>query len=595
MHSLWKKESTNNQRYVEVFKNIKPIGRQIRIPPKPNSERKASESSNKKNNERSTRYRRQADAKLDQRKWIEAMDLYNASLCYANADSANVSWAYAKRSACFLNIKMFDKCLVDIGLAKRAHCPLHLVKELEKRDEYCRKSMENNDQFKAFTPKLSYAADECYPDMANVLEMKYDSKFGRHIIAKCDISVGKTIFLEQAFIAQSPRTHVECSHCLKTHRNFIPCVNCNRGMFCDMVCAEADIFHRTECTENLLIDPVESFLMRSIFLAVSLFSDVESLIAFVEEAVKDAQIRLPVPPPLNNVQAKYRAFLQLSRFLSVENQLTVSKRSSLVYNALINRRSIQGAFGCEDKKRFLMHLVLHHDNVITSNIYSADMNENMLMNVALSYFNHACAPTAMMHRMGNLQYCVTIRPIKKNQQIFLTYVAESFVQSLFEGTLDARDYQYLWDTFGFRCGCELCAPASECDVEKRSSNIGSNEDYQFLIPFAAGLSLAHAPIDLKTKLHNTTADLLNRFGEHWCDELAIVTCAFIATGNGLFFDLFDGKFDELDESIVGKFGKFLAKILLNLQIAYIYFLAYVSGIALKFLEFVFSIQVIFRC
>lgn len=46
-----------------------------------------------------------------------AMDYYNKSLCFAENGSPNISLAYSNRSACFFNMKMFDKCLIDIDLA----------------------------------------------------------------------------------------------------------------------------------------------------------------------------------------------------------------------------------------------------------------------------------------------------------------------------------------------------------------------------------------------------------------------------------------------------------------------------------------------
>lgn len=46
-----------------------------------------------------------------------AIDFYNKSLCFAELNSQNISLIYSDRSACFFNMKMYDKCLVDIELA----------------------------------------------------------------------------------------------------------------------------------------------------------------------------------------------------------------------------------------------------------------------------------------------------------------------------------------------------------------------------------------------------------------------------------------------------------------------------------------------
>lgn len=71
------------------------------------------------------------------RNWNDAIDWFNESLCFAEIGTKIVGIAYSNRSACFFNMKMYEKCLIDIELAMNNNCPTHLIPDLEKRKESC--------------------------------------------------------------------------------------------------------------------------------------------------------------------------------------------------------------------------------------------------------------------------------------------------------------------------------------------------------------------------------------------------------------------------------------------------------------------------
>lgn len=49
--------------------------------------------------------------------------------------------------------------------------------------------------------KLCFDPNEKYPCMADVLEVQKNSDFGRHIIAKSDIAVGKIVLIEKSYVS----------------------------------------------------------------------------------------------------------------------------------------------------------------------------------------------------------------------------------------------------------------------------------------------------------------------------------------------------------------------------------------------------------
>lgn len=154
-----------------------------------------------KRNERSTKSRLNGNEKVSKNLWREAMKFYNRSICEAAFDSENINLAYANRSLCLLKLEMYDKCLVDIELARNANYPENLKSKLIKRQNHCLDRIKSGKQIKKEAPKLDFEEDENFPGMAEVLKFQYNDKFGHHLIAKRDIDVGKIVLVEDAYVA----------------------------------------------------------------------------------------------------------------------------------------------------------------------------------------------------------------------------------------------------------------------------------------------------------------------------------------------------------------------------------------------------------
>lgn len=91
--------------------------------------------------------------------------------------------------------------------------------------------------------KLSFNADEKFRCMANVLTIKHNEEFGKHIVAKCDIDVGNVVISTPAF------ANIEClkmaseSGCFKcggSISHFIQCPYCIDIKFCSESCSESN-------------------------------------------------------------------------------------------------------------------------------------------------------------------------------------------------------------------------------------------------------------------------------------------------------------------------------------------------------------------
>lgn len=439
------------------------------------------------------------------------MHLYNQSLCVAQVGSENVGLAYGNRSACFFHLKMFDECLTDIELAKKANYPQQLMRKLEKRHEDCSKLKETTPQREENVPKLSYEADKKFPGMANVLKIERNDVYGRHIVAKCDIDVSKTVLVEDAFLLKNlDNDFNSCTICLKSFANFIACDQCSNAMYCSSACFDKKSLHEpVECSSLIDTKSDGEFFVRLVAFGLNTFASIESWMEFVESAVKEKT----EPDSFNDNLSKYRAFMQLNSFYPAGARTECAVQAYKAYKNLIFHRAIKKLFDTEKRLRFLMHLCLHHV-LIGCNFFQVLENIRRAF-IIQSYFNHSCTPNLHVIEHKNKAIGITLRPIKNGEQVFISYTAD-----IMGNKPVTYQQKYLLERFGFQCKCERCKPKSSTST---SINFQSDPDFQLLIK-----ELKKRPdLDFDEgkflMLQEKCIGLLSRFGNmQWCKEMGIV-------------------------------------------------------------------------
>lgn len=319
-----------------------------------------------KNNKTSDYLRELGNRKFQERDFIEAMELYSQSLCFAKPRTNNVCFAYANRATCFLRMKKFDKCLRDIDLAVKANYPF--VPKLMERKAKCQQEMEKAASKKeSIEPKLSFEPNEKHPCMANVLEVQKNTTFGRHIIVKNDIAVGETVLIEKSYVSLGCVIDgVLCYGCLKEERNFIACPKCTDVMFCSNECQNNTI-HKKICGENLNRMPHQvRFLAQSVLAGVVAFSTANDLMQFVNNIL---QQRSNIPALAGDDQtSEYGFFLSLqsaTRILDLKAINLIYK----VFTAQLKIPFVSAMFNTLKNPRFLMHLIAEHLFIVRNNSF----------------------------------------------------------------------------------------------------------------------------------------------------------------------------------------------------------------------------------
>lgn len=441
---LWRKESNQSDaQYIDLLKDVTYPITSFRM-------------NRKKNNAISESFRKEGNKIFFQNDLHGAMNSYNQSVSFAES-AEYLSLAYGNRSCCFFKLNMFDRCLVDIQLAKENNYPDNLAPKLNNRKEKCLKALDSMTKATLREPlKLSFEKDNEFPYMANVLKIEKDTFYGRMITAKQDIAIGQTILIEKAYVRAVSGDEVRCEVCGKQQMNFIPCKDCADTFYCSDECAD-NTFHKTECNvifghPNLCDSASLSFILRSILIGINTFSTVNEMMEFVESSVTADPhgICLLDETP----KSKYRVFLKLSSFVTDQLILDFRKKAFYIFHALMSTHDLRIKFHTKSAQHFLVHLIIHHGLILCTNSFggccgdNGDYQQNLFL--LTSYINHSCIPNVIKLSNNNLAVVKTIQPIKKGQQLFASYLLEP-------GDMCGIDRNNrLKEIYGFECHCELC-------------------------------------------------------------------------------------------------------------------------------------------
>lgn len=421
-----------------------------------------------KSDDKSTWLRKYGNKRFKAYNWLEAMELYNESLRYAPSGSENISLAYANRSACFLLMKKYEECLVDIELAKKANYPQRLMPKLDLRRAICMKLLKDkpNKPEEKVGPTLNFDADEKFPGLANALEIRNNNEMGNYVVAKRDIGVGQIIMVDEMFVSN---TYVEdqtfCKICLKTRKNFIPCENCSDAMFCDDRCMATNNIHKIVCCALRCQTFHFVRMIESILIGVTTFPNAGSFMEFVERALATRDI--DTPNCSTDVQKRYGMFLKMN-FSSEEMNDDLKIIIFWSYHLLMKIPEIKERFRSTHEKRFLMHLILQHGYIFQSaETLFYDFNiqtEATYLEISCLFsfqtmIKHSCIQNVTIERYENQVFVYTVRPIEKGEQLFI------------ENKKPKSD--------AAQCKCSKCVPVGW--KKQDEIRLSTEPDYRFIV------------------------------------------------------------------------------------------------------------------
>lgn len=283
-------------------------------------------------------------------------------------------------------------------------------------------------------------------------------------------------------------------------------------------------------------------------MATRVHTNADELIAFIENGLKTGP--LETPPPLLDPYSKYRAFVQL--WVDWKRYGPDLELVQKIHQSLLKNRTVAAFFHVEAHKRFLMHLIWHHI-ILAGNASGQRMklagvgnNKAFYTNLVAHYFNHSCYPNVCMSLENGIMSCTVIRPVKKDEQLFVNY---------YSGRYDfEEDRQAMFkEDFNFNCKCEVCR------LKSLSNNVAMRLDPLFAVIKSmfriSDLEEGEYDRDQIKLIKNMCFNYLKQYGRSkWCIETGeiIIVLSILSLQNPTV-DPFS-KDEEIERVFVSFFG-----------------------------------------
>lgn len=446
-------------------------------------------------------------------KWARAIEYYDRSLCFAEIGSDQLCFTYASRSACFLKMKEYEKCIKDIELAFQSNCPEYMMAVLTHQKIQCMEFMKEYPKKRNELP-LSFKESEKFPGMADVIEIQKNTEFGRHLVATCDIDVGEVILSEEyyvrAYAMAKESTALRCFNCMLP-KNLIPCNECVDVMFCSDECRQRNKVHQICCGANFFNMPETIvFIIKTILTGLVAFNDANDFMAFAEDVLSNGKNQ--VPHAANTEKSKYAFFLSLQ---SAKKRMLDIEIVNKVFASLMDIPYVNAQFKTEESQRFLMHLVGEHFLILKNH---ADIFPDNPFKISLvpSLMNNSCAPnTECTVSPYNREICFALRPIKKGEQIFICYGIDRKINRPRRNQLLKR-----WD---FLCECNKCV--RQCTKSYRKE-MQTDPNFEYIL--MSNLDNKSDPtIEEIQRVSEKCYNFLHKFGHlPWTYELGVISVLY---------------------------------------------------------------------
>ena len=430
------------------------------------------------------KFRNDGNLYFHNKKYREALEAYNKSLCFAGSDG--VSLAYGNRSAVYLEVNLFDECLENIKLACDNTFPEDEKPKLFEREQKCKTLMKTvaknleDDTKKFFT--LSHAPNSKIPFIVECLQLCESEKFGRYLITNQNLKSGDVIAIEEPFykFIDAEAFYSRCANCLKSNNlNLIPCTACIKGkqlfnfstisinfsliaaMYCSNSCQanHYENIHRFECCKEPL--PIVLLVVaKMIFIALSITKSFKELCKLIRESTNKTVFDYDLSDP-EDVSCQ-------QKLLTVINSCAMSEHSEIVMSEkmkeVFDRPPFESVWETPEERELLIEFF--HKQLRIHNTNKLEMGEPTFESLPdekfwysktiggglcpfASLFNHSCDSNVKRFTVDNKLVFVVGRPIKAGEQLFISYGYSSY-------RMPREDRKRQLSKFSFDCDCVAC-------------------------------------------------------------------------------------------------------------------------------------------
>lgn len=374
----------------------------------------------------------------------EALLNFNKSLCHAESDSSTLALIYANRADVFYRLKLYDKSLNNISLARECQHNEDLLNDLDELEEKCYENI--TDQIKYDDPweyfKLSYPANKKIPYIIDCLEIRNDKTYGRYITTNRPLNSGDVLAIEEPFFKflkydpddnEYPETNMYnfCANCLlDNYLDLIPCSECTTTMFCSQECMHEGnhLFHDYECNILEILKETGNFRMaiRNFFVSLSLCNgNIDELKRLMEESDEKNPTIFNFDFSLreNNSKDLLMAMMSLTHKTDV--------RMSDISYIFQHHKSLKRLWTSEKEfinkylERMMKVEILNFHGIKGRSLSDKCSYRKCVGDGSYAFcslINHSCCPNVMRIVVENRMVLIVERPIKAGEQLFDCYI-----------------------------------------------------------------------------------------------------------------------------------------------------------------------------
>lgn len=259
------------------------------------------------------------------------------------------------------------------------------------------------------------------------LKIGSDKHYGRFVYTTSEIKAGEVLLIEEPFFysidVSDDAAHKRCAFCLSTCNSSksLTCSACKLTTFCSEQCQQLSL-HKTECTFIRNADKEDGYfllmihvLIKSIFICGGL----EKLQKFVEGRDKT----LTYLNTADNELEKLCCCLNLESG-NFNQDIKFSK-------AYVETDNIKKFYKNDSEKFFLVKLIQKILGILNRNSFCIELTDKNSFGAIFpfaSLINHSCSPNIERISIGKKTAFVCIRPIHKNEQLFICYRFDKLFQ-----------------------------------------------------------------------------------------------------------------------------------------------------------------------
>jgi hypothetical protein len=309
-----------------------------------------------------------------------------------------------------------------------------------------------------------YVADCLYIDKSDT--------FGNHIRTKQDLKTGTLVASEKHMVSTliAEKIFERCEYCKNRNElNLIPCNTCTRALYCSEKCRQEALesYHNYICGIDRALSYELSCIMKLFCFGLNCFENATEFTEFLRETEGSDATGWDVDfKGMDQKEVNKNLFLVMNSFSENQSPLSLkdlnNQYKELAHGIAIvlNHSKLKDVLVTEEHKAAYRNFYKYYLPVHV--LKSRDPFFETVCSGILSltnFFNHSCAPNVRVLFDDSKAKFITVRPIKKGEQLFVS------ATSMFDKFPVQIRRDTLYRLGGFICKCEACEQPHKYPLE----------------------------------------------------------------------------------------------------------------------------------